>query len=33
MLALMGVYVITDGLSFRPGGHLLQTTPEANRPQ
>jgi hypothetical protein len=32
MLALMGVYVITDNLSLRPGKRMGQPTPEAVLP-
>jgi hypothetical protein len=32
MLALMCVYVMTDGLSLRPGKRPIQPTPEANLP-
>jgi hypothetical protein len=32
MLALMGVYVMTNGLSLRPGKRAVQPTPEANLP-
>ena len=32
MLALMGVYVISDNLSLRPGKRPVQPTPEASLP-
>jgi len=32
MIALMGVYVITNDLSLRPGKHAVQPTPGANLP-
>jgi|GEM_PF-1721194 len=32
MLALMGVYVVTNGLSLRAGKHAAQPVPEANLP-
>jgi hypothetical protein len=32
MLAMILVYVMTDGLSLRPGRHAVQSTPEANLP-
>jgi hypothetical protein len=32
MLVAIGVYVMTDSLSLRPGKRAVQPTPEANAP-
>jgi hypothetical protein len=32
MLAMMLVYIVTNGLSLRPGKHPIPQTPEANMP-